>query len=894
MIDEPKVCAMVSHKLYVPVLKEDVTCETEGVVYCLRCSNCNIVYVGETKRSLKRRISEHLYNTSQNKGSSLLVSHFQQCKGSFKIAVLEQVPKKESLSGQSDKGMLLAKENKWIRILNSAFPFGLNDNIKGYGLTRDITDPTQHKNAPYLNYPMFRRRRSHGRRKRKNKTVSIYSNWCELKEICEIVKSTERYRWLYITLRSFNKTSLQKCLTDIQNCPAENEKELELKLAILAITSRNCETQRTCASNNVKRFHMPFHKVFDDMGLKSIFLDKKLLYSVPGKQFSKEFTVSFTYDAPISRQLCNHGSFLGKLTKDRLIDILSSKCDCEHSLYKYAPTGHVVTGDLNIVGKHLAGVMKEGAKFRMVKTPAFEKILNDFANIVDDIVKWDAKIKRVEEKAYERFKKGCLWLFGKRYGACTNKGQEDSAFKEKVDAELRCLHNKYVITTADKAPNNFIAICKKYYALLICNELGISLENGILQVGGNAVYDVADKSFEQIVDAHNSSFWKYQGSITEKNRCLPRLFAIPKMHKNPYKFRFIAGARQSSLKVASVLLHRLLQFFKNHFMSYTTVIRQRAQIETCWTVKGCREIYSLYSRLHGTKINSVITADFSTMFTAFEHDIIVQNVNNLISLCFKNSGKSKVAISPRTVWYTDQICNGNQVLTFDKYECYDLVQGIVDNTFVVFAEMVFRQSKGVPMGGNASPMLADLSLAMIEYSYLSKNKREAQELRYTRRYIDDVLSINGQRFQEIANKIYPKSLALELTSNNNRAAFLDTLVQVGTNKKLQVAVYNKTDDFSFKVKRYTTIQSCISKNVGYNVFYGEIIRFCRITNSSEILIERVSKLLKEFTANGFEQAVLYKKLVKFINVQGCGLRKFSIFTDKDKWRFMEKIWSQLQ
>ena len=885
---------MVSHKLYVPALENAVSCETEGVVYCLRCSNCNIVYVGETKRSLKRRISEHLYNISQNNGSSLLVSHFQQCPGNIKVSVLESVSKRGSSDNQGTKALLLSKENKWIRILNSAFPFGLNDNIKGYGLTRDITDPTQHKNAPYLNYPIYRRQRGHGQRKRKNKTISLYSNWCELKKICEIEPSTERYRWLYVTLLSFNKRSMHNCLNSIQTCSAESEKELELKLAILAITSKNCEARNTCTSSDVKRFHMPFHKVFDDVGLKSVLLDKKLLRLMPGKKFGKQFTVSFRYEAPVSRRLCNYGSFLASLNKNSLIDVLNSDCDCNNSLFQYGPAGHVVTGNLAVVGKNLADIMKEGAKFRMEKAVVFEKIIDDFSNVLHSIIKWDAQIKGVQEKDYERFKEGCLWLLQKRCGVNNIKIQKDSTFKGNVEVELQQLHKKYIVTTADKAPNNFIIICKKYYALLICNELGVSLTNGTLQVSGNAVYEAVDQNVEQVVDVHNSSFRKYQGVIVEENRRLPRFFAIPKMHKNPYKFRFIAGARLSSLKVASMLLHRLLQFFKNHFMSYTAVIRQRAHIETCWTVKGCREIHSLYAKLSGTNINSITTADFSTMFTAFEHDIIVQNVNSLISLCFKNSGKSKVAISSQKIWYTEKVCTGKQVLILDKYDCYDLVHKIVDNTFVVFTEMVFRQNKGVPMGGNASPMLADLSLAMIEYSYLSKNKREAQELSYTRRYIDDVLCINGQRFQEIANKIYPKSLALELTSNNNRAAFLDTFVQVGTNKKLQVAVYNKTDDFNFEVKRYTTIRSCISKNVGYNVFYGEIVRFSRITNSLEKLAERVSKLLKDFTGNGFEQAVLYKKLVKFINAQGCSLRKFSIFTDKDKWRFIEKIWSQLQ
>ena len=36
---------------------------------------------------------------------------------------------------------------------------------------------------------------------------------------------------------------------------------------------------------------------------------------------------------------------------------------------------------------------------------------------------------------------------------------------------LRELHNKYVLVPADKASNNIIIVCKKYYTEVIRNEL---------------------------------------------------------------------------------------------------------------------------------------------------------------------------------------------------------------------------------------------------------------------------------------------------------------------------------------------------------------------------------------------------------------------------------------
>ena len=34
--------------------------EKTGVLYKLNCKNCNAVYLGETKRALKKRINEHM------------------------------------------------------------------------------------------------------------------------------------------------------------------------------------------------------------------------------------------------------------------------------------------------------------------------------------------------------------------------------------------------------------------------------------------------------------------------------------------------------------------------------------------------------------------------------------------------------------------------------------------------------------------------------------------------------------------------------------------------------------------------------------------------------------------------------------------------------------------
>ena len=883
---------MVTGKKFRPSLTKNVTCDTKNIIYCIKCTVCDVLYVGETKRSLRERISEHLGNIKNKKGSSVLVSHFMTCRGQVKVTILDMID--DVTDDDNVKASLLQKENKWIRVLNTAYPFGLNDNIKGYGLTREITDPTQSKNPPYLNHKVLRNSRSHGIKKRKNKEISVYSNWDELKDVCNIVPKTERYRKLYTALRSFNRVSFINCLNNLQGSRCDNDEEAELKLAILAIAS-NGDKKKQKKDKNIKRFCMPFHKIMDDINIMSIIMDKRCWEKIPNV-IPARFNIVFTYDKPLSITVCNYGHFLKRINNQDIENILSSSCECANSNYRYDQTGHIITGDLSIVGPKLAALLAKGAKYRPTRKPNHKKLNEDFQLLLQNITTWIAKNQGLHEREFIKYKEKCLWLFNNRLKNAiknmlgTNKFALNNYYC--VEQDFKKIHEKYIITVADKAPNNFIIICKKYYTMILCKELGITLANSKIEIKGNDVYIPTTEKIEEIINKHDNLLQRFQGKIDNKNKCLPRLFATPKLHKNPYKFRFISGASVSSIKKASIILHRALQFFKNHFMAYTNIVKERSHNETCWTIKGCQDVHNLYHKIEGKKIDKIITADFSTMFTAFEHADIVSNVNQLIELCFKNSGKPVIAIGPYKTWYSKRIKNTTgRTIFLDKYDCYNLVDTIVNNTYITFADNVFRQVKGVPMGGNASPMLADLSLAMLEYNFLrNKNNREqAQNLQYTRRYIDDVLCINGNNFTDIAKQIYPKSLTLEITSTIDKATFLDTQLKISQDNRLEVRIYNKTDYFNFKVVRYVDHQSNMSEKVGYNIYYGELIRYSRITNITNVLCEKIAALTKEFLSKGYEQCKLIQKLNTFMTQYSSSLYRFKIHTDIDKWNFAQLI-----
>ena len=68
---------------------------------------------------------------------------------------------------------------------------------------------------------------------------------------------------------------------------------------------------------------------------------------------------------------------------------------------------------------------------------------------------------------------------------------------------------------------------------------------------------------------------------------------------------------------------------------------------------------------------------------------------------------------------------------------------ITDNVYITVGNRVYRPVVGIPMGTDCEPLLANLFLFFYESKYvkdkLSSNHKQAMLLKYTVRYIDDLL-----------------------------------------------------------------------------------------------------------------------------------------------------------
>ena len=94
-----------------------------------------------------------------------------------------------------------------------------------------------------------------------------------------------------------------------------------------------------------------------------------------------------------------------------------------------------------------------------------------------------------------------------------------SISKDSNFAKYLCLlHDKYVIVSADKAPNNIVFVCKSHYIDFLIKELGI--DNSL----GNPTNTPTTLTKEEILDDHRSVLCSFGISTKDEELDLPSLY----------------------------------------------------------------------------------------------------------------------------------------------------------------------------------------------------------------------------------------------------------------------------------------------------------------------------------------------------------------------------------
>ena len=196
---------------------------------------------------------------------------------------------------------------------------------------------------------------------------------------------------------------------------------------------------------------------------------------------------------------------------------------------------------------------------------------------------------------------------------------------------LHKLHANYVLVPADKAANNVIVVCKKYCIDTLVKELGINNVNS-----NNPTYIPIDNSFKTIVKSHNQFITSVGLEMSEEYQILSYLYWTPKLHKSPYRHRFIARSSKCMTKDLSCLLTKLLSTVKDGLVMYcNSKTSCNGGVNKMWILKNSISLLSSLDQLDVRTATSVQTFDFSTLNTSIPHDLLKSRISNLVHNAFR-------------------------------------------------------------------------------------------------------------------------------------------------------------------------------------------------------------------------------------------------------------------
>ena len=221
---------------------------------------------------------------------------------------------------------------------------------------------------------------------------------------------------------------------------------------------------------------------------------------------------------------------------------------------------------------------------------------------------------------------------------------------------------------------------------------------------------------------------------------------------------------------------------------------------------------------------------------------------------------------------------------YSESQLIEMVNYLINNCYVTCGDKLFRQKIGIPMGTDCAPFLANLFLFSYENEWMMKtakiDRKLAKSFNDSVRYIDDLLTINNNGLmKKHMNDIYPKELDLkhENSGNDKSASYLDLKLDV-TNKEITKSLYDKRDDFPFKIVNFPNLSGNIPQDGSYGVFIAQTLRYAKACSKYTDFIERTLILKRQLVRQNFKSHILDRKLLKWMrrSEKATVMKKFRI------------------
>ena len=431
---------------------------------------------------------------------------------------------------------------------------------------------------------------------------------------------------------------------------------------------------------------------------------------------------------------------------------------------------------------------------------------------------------------------------------------------QEVAGYLTELQSKFVIVPIDKASGNLALICKKFYVEEILREIG--------KLGNESeTYVDAEIGADNIIENNCLYADHLKLQVNDKNKTLPIMYWMPKMHKTPVGKRFIIASKFCSTKPLSKAMSKIFNLFYNQIERFHGNAKFLSGYNKFWVLKNAEPVTEILKKVNARhKAKSISTFDFSTLYNKIPHSDLIDKLCQIIDFVFQGGDKKFVRLGAngKAFW-------GNKS---SKYPCFSktslkaAVKDLITGCYFTVGNITMRQCIGIPMGIDPAPFWANLYLYFYEEKFITnliRNDRpKAKYFHSIKRFVDDLLAINDSgEFSRQHSNMYPAELDLKLEHSGDHATFLCLDIRI-ENEQFVWKLYDKRDDFPFSIVRMPYKCSNIPENIFYASIVGEFLRIGRSTILLSDFLPKVKQLLARMDKQGSSKERTKRALRKVV------------------------------
>ncbi len=379
-------------------------------------------------------------------------------------------------------------------------------------------------------------------------------------------------------------------------------------------------------------------------------------------------------------------------------------------------------------------------------------------------------------------------------------------------------NNDLLLLNSDKS-NKSVIMYKKEYEDKMQNILNDDSTYSILNTDPTAKIQTKNNNLVAKLKKDKNIDENTRKGLTVYNSCCPKIYGLPKIHKDGIPIRPIVSCINAPTYNLSKYLTNILNNVKNYDLNI-------------------KNSFELKNKIQNIKVKNnykLMSFDVVSLFTSVPLELAVQ--------CIKERWND---ISVHT--------------SLSKENFMDCLKTCLENGFCVFNNNFYAQKEGLAMGNPLSPIVSELVLDCL-FNRLNNEFKDC--IQFFVKFVDDsffiVHSDKVDQIKKFLNQFHPRIKFTCEMEKDNTLNFLDVTI-IRSNNNLKFKHYTKIINSG----RFIHADSFQPKHYKTNTIKNLISRAFSLT-SPEYHNEVKNKIIKNLQENGYKKIIINRMILEVKN-----------------------------